>query len=211
MSKQVLTFEVDVPDDYTLLSAGAGDITTHVFDDKSGIVINCMIGIMPVMNIPNPNAALIVKANELKLLSNYWYRCFQYKEHKIGSEWQNWTHNCDFINTDNYDYRLNPHWGKIIEFHQCSDEDKKRWQVSALDNVWIDWDIEKCGIPDFDEFYQYRLRPKVCQVTIDGVVIVSKTIKRLIFLRWIYEREKMARKHPRWWGVVQRKIKRVDC
>lgn len=110
----------------------------------------------------HPHRAIIIKANELKILSDNWYSCFQYKEHTVGSKWQNWTHNCDFINTDNYDYRLNPHWEKIIEFHQCSDEDKKCWQMKWDDSEWIN-----STNPDWSAQY-YRLRPKVCQVTLQN-------------------------------------------
>jgi len=84
MSKQVLTFEVDVPDGYEHLSLAQGDVTTHVFDDKSGMVINLMVGIMPIMTTePNPHAALIAQCKQsdadMKAFPLTWFKGWQFK------------------------------------------------------------------------------------------------------------------------------------
>jgi len=61
-------------------------------------------------------------------------------------------------------YRRHPHADKIIEYHKCSDADKNRWQVlNALDN-WANLNSK----PEWDENYQYRLKPRTITIVVNG-------------------------------------------
>jgi hypothetical protein len=67
---------------------------------------------------------------------------------------------------DNAKWRRNPHADLMIEYHQCSDRDKNRWQVKGGDrNNWLNW--TDCIVePDWDEKSEYRLKPEV--IVING-------------------------------------------
>jgi len=63
-------------------------------------------------------------------------------------------------------YREHPHRKSIIAYYACSDEDKKRWQFREIDANWHD-----CrGNPEWNDGYEYRLRPRMCSVTIGDKV-----------------------------------------
>lgn len=64
-----------------------------------------------------------------------------------------------FCEGDNY--RLHPHADSIIEYHKCSERDKKRWQRRNYGGLWHDCDTA----PDWTDD-EYRLKPKT--ITIDG-------------------------------------------
>jgi len=69
-----------------------------------------------------------------------------------------WTADC---------YRQHPHRENIIKFHACSEEDKKRWQYKIKDFEWAD--VSFNDIPQWRDDTKYRLRPRVCFITLqDG-------------------------------------------
>jgi hypothetical protein len=80
----------------------------------------------------------------------------------------------DFTFHSELKYRQHPHRKSIIEWHKCSDEDKKRWQWCVNNgNSWIDCSTLNRGdiYPRWYESEKYRLSPRTCQVTINGTVL----------------------------------------
>lgn len=91
--------------------------------------------------------------NELCSLDSYdlWQYCFDNVFNKCTTEPQ-W-------NPDT-EYRRHPHADSIIEYHKCSNTDKKRWQEKCFGGSWVD-----CLCPDWIN-YQYRIKPRT--ITING-------------------------------------------
>jgi len=147
---------------------------SFVGDDTVHTAQNALFSHLEMMtkpSEPSQHAALIAQCAQDKIdYPKFWRKLIQCKTHLC--KWHDQSNYAfKFENIPSFEYRQHPHRESIILWYGCSDADKLRWQVSALDNVWIDWNIEKCGIPDFDEFYQYRLRPRTCKVTIQGKVL----------------------------------------
>ena len=75
------------------------------------------------------------------------------------------------LNYKNGNYRPHPHRENIILFYACSDDDKKRWQWCVNSAyAWVDCSASKRGdiYPIWDEGLFYRLRPRICSVTVNG-------------------------------------------
>jgi hypothetical protein len=97
------------------------------------------------------------------------WRLWQFKE----SHYQWSTHTCDGITWHkDVKYRRHPHADSIIEYHQCSDDDKKRWQYNNKNlNVWVLCKYEsydESGTPLWNEDYEYRLKPRTISVTLQN-------------------------------------------
>jgi len=120
----------------------------------------------------NPHAALIAQCDKDKVdYPDFWWELWQ-KEDNYGDElrWVSFSGNEIFH--EQLCYRQHPHRVSIIEFHQCSDEDKKRWQskcnepMCGCNKEWI-----SCPNPKWNNGVEYRMKPKVCQITIGGKVL----------------------------------------
>lgn len=68
-------------------------------------------------------------------------------------------------------YRRHPHADSIIEYHKCSDDDKKRLQIKCngkwqnyFDDDFDDYSYE----PDWDERMEYRIKPRTITIVVNG-------------------------------------------
>ena len=86
----------------------------------------------------------------------------------------------DCLGYRNGKYRPHPHRESIILFHACSDTDKKRWQVKAANNRVLDW--ATCTVPpSWNDDFEYRLRPRVCSITVgDKVYKFPEPVRELL-------------------------------
>jgi len=122
-------------------------------------------------NRRHPHADIIMQYEQDKIdYPDFWRKLTQCSTSIM--EWHdqtNYEFNFDFDRR--FKYRQHPHRESIIQFYQCSEADKKRWQI--LDPVW-GWitPLTQIGFPNWHEDCQYRLRPKVCFITLqDGTRI----------------------------------------
>jgi len=119
----------------------------------------------------SPHAALIAQCEDDKrIYPDFYLELWQKRITKLGN-WVRPSLNLNFDSTK-CEYRQHPHRASIIEFHQCSDEDKKRWESKCNKSM--------CGChkqwvsntkPKWNDDVEYRLRPRTCQVTINGKVL----------------------------------------
>ena len=66
----------------------------------------------------------------------------------------------------NEQYRRHPHADSIIEYHKCSDTNKKRWQYS--ENGCEIWQDNGNGEPSWFELSKYRLKPRTITIVVNG-------------------------------------------
>jgi len=107
------------------------------------------------------HADLIMQCEQDKIdYPEFWHELTQWSN--LNED--NW-HGVPFDSDTLYEfnkYRQHPHRENIIKFHACSEVDKKRWQLK-------DKDGERCnifGIPAWVDDVEYRLRPRVCFITL---------------------------------------------
>jgi len=114
----------------------------------------------------NPHAALIAQCDDdKKQFPDFWWELWQRKD--SDKKWHFIHKESPFFEKDCY--RPHPHRASIIQFHQCSDVDKKRWQFRLINTTHF---YSDCGtIPQWEDGFEYRLRPRTCQVTINGTVL----------------------------------------
>jgi len=103
----------------------------------------------------------------------FWNELWQWKPSEkkdfVNQYWQILPHNVDAFFQFNC-YRQHPHRENIIAYHACSPEDKKRWQSRLFgQDEWIFIDTE----PRWLEDYEYRIRPKLCKVTLQNGTVME--------------------------------------
>lgn len=104
---------------------------------------------------PHHHQALIDQCDQDKINhSSFWWELWQWK--KSNPTWNNCekNHDTDFLN---FQYRRHPHADSIIQWHGCSDEDKKRWQYRFIDVKGDHWTDN--SNPLWNETAEYRLKP----------------------------------------------------
>jgi len=112
----------------------------------------------------HPHANLIMQSEQDKIhYPDFYGQLWQFK-FDDDNVWE--TGSCSFKDAENY--RQHPHRENIIKFHACSDDDKKRWQILDQVRGWIT-PCSQSGFPNWHEDCEYRLRPKMCFITLqDG-------------------------------------------
>jgi len=121
---------------------------------------------------PNPHAALIAQCDRDRVdYPDFYMELYQFADPlEDNKRWLSLPNNFEFDFF--WLYRQHPHRASIIEYHQCSDSDKKKWQFKPKNRKNAKWEI--CSIvnqsPSWNEDTDYRMRPKVCQITINGKV-----------------------------------------
>ena len=121
------------------------------------------------MEEPSPHAALIAQCEQdKKQFPEFWNDLYQLKN--SDGKWcgfgKNWVQ-ANF--KSEFEYRQHPHCANIIAWHACSEEDKKRWQAKKTGvslSIWFD--VEHSGVMCWLDDYEYRLRPKVCSLTLQN-------------------------------------------
>ena len=84
--------------------------------------------------------------------------------HSTNSTWV--THEYLNVTNDDCEYRRHPHADSIIQYHQCSERDKQRWQYRNNGGTWIL--LSAIGEePLWKELTEYRLKP-------DTIIIKDK-------------------------------------
>lgn len=92
----------------------------------------------------------------------FWWELWQWDF--VNQCWKILPHNVDTFFQFNC-YQQHPHRENIIAYHACSPEAKKRWQSRLCgQDEWIFIDTE----PRWLEDYEYRIRPKLCKVTLQN-------------------------------------------
>jgi len=116
-----------------------------------------------------PNASLIMQCAQDKIdYPEFWHELTQWS----NLDEDNW-HGVPFDSDTLYEfnkYRQHPHRENIIKFHACSEADKKCWKSCNIDEYGMEitkwYSVEK---PSWDDDCKYRLRPRVCFITLqDG-------------------------------------------
>jgi len=116
----------------------------------------------------HPHANLIMQCAQDKIdYPEFWHELTQWSN--LNED--NW-HGVPFDSDTLYEfnrYRQHPHRKNIIKFHACSEADKKRWEYFDAGINWINCTADGCGSPMWREDIEYRLRPRVCFITLqDG-------------------------------------------
>jgi len=115
----------------------------------------------------HPHADIIMQYLDDKIYYPEFYQ--ELWQAKIIERWTNLNLGYIFIFDSGREYRQHPHRESIIQFHACSDADKKRWQFRS-NSGWKDC-IKPC--PEWNEFYEYRLRPRTCSVTLQNGTVLE--------------------------------------
>lgn len=118
----------------------------------------------------HPQADIIMRTELDKIdYPDFWLELSQCKATNGG----NWTNRVsDDFYFDMCEYRQHPHRANIIEWHGCSEADKKRWQATwGKKTEWVDIDKarhETGDIPNWrtEDDTEYRLRPRICSVKV---------------------------------------------
>jgi len=112
------------------------------------------------------HAEIIMQCEQDKIdYPEFWWGLIQFRRTEKSS-WLN--PSAPYSNFNDYEYRQHPHRKSIIRFNQCSKADKKRWQILDQDRGWIT-PCSQSGFPNWHEHCEYRLRPKMCFITLqDG-------------------------------------------
>jgi len=121
----------------------------------------------------HPLADIIMQVESDKINhAGYWWQLWEIKS-LISKEYCKFS--MPFNVESDFEYRQHPHRKNIIAYHACSDADKKRWQYrlkgksSAESNGWQDCENDRM-YPNWSESMEYRLRPKICTVTMGDKV-----------------------------------------
>jgi len=145
----------------------------RVYDGKGGLDWDTVIDSNHILSKTltyrrHPHADIIMQCEQDKIdYPEFWSELVQWKC-KTELTWRNYntTHN-DF-DCENYDYRLHPRRKSIIQFNRCNEADKKRWQCMEDGFESFGWHQVE-GVPMWFENHKYRLRPRVCFITLqDG-------------------------------------------
>jgi len=168
MSNERLNLLISAPEGFEII----GTIPRSYMNDESCLIVRYDIkrtDINTSMAIePSPHAALIAQCDEdKKQFPDFWWELYQWQYiHAVNKNvWFTCEKDND-LSINDYHHRQHPHRASIIEYHQCSDADKLRWQI----NVMGEWE-NITGKSDFGSTVEYRLRPRTCQITINGTVL----------------------------------------
>ena len=154
-----MRIEINAPYGFEIV----GDMPRSVMNDDNSMFVR--IDIKPknycVGQAPNPHQLLIYQCEQDKKdYPEFWWELFEVQElnntwHDVGSAFGRFA--------PEYKYRRHPHAENIIKWHQCSDEDKKLWQMRKSSTVW-----QGVNPPDWFEDFEYRPKPKTIGFTLDS-------------------------------------------
>jgi len=168
MSNERLNLLISAPEGFEII----GTIPHSYMNDESCLIVRYDIKRTDSIAIkPNPHAALIEQCEDDKrLYPDFWDDLYQWKN--SDGEWcsfgKNWIQ-AQF--KSDFEYRQHPHRASIIEWHTCSDAGKLRWECKKIDVPLAMWcQTGHSGVMEWREDYEYRMKPKVCQITIGGKV-----------------------------------------
>jgi len=119
-----------------------------------------------------PHADIIMQVEQDKIdYPEFWWELVQYKS-IFGGGFQAFSDKSFYKKLEEhsgYIVRQHPHRESIIEWHKCSEADKKRWEEKQ-DSVKLSWG--NSPNPKWLEYREYRLRTRTCKVTLqDGTVL----------------------------------------
>jgi len=116
-------------------------------------------------NRRHPHADIIMLCEQDKIdYPDFWHKLTQWSNFN-EDKWHGVPFDADTLYEFNK-YRQHPHRKNIIAWHACSDADKKRWDFK---DAGMKWKPVKTQCPLWLEEADYRLRPRTCSVTIQGV------------------------------------------
>jgi hypothetical protein len=153
------TLTITAPDGYEIMS----DMPTSIMNDDSCLFVR--YDIKPIAH-PQVDKHAELKAQYQRDVET----CKDIDGLEVWRLWQvrNFNENKTWITVHKIfewtadEYRRHPHADSMIQYHQCSERDKQRWQYAYRD-TWLDCN----GEPDwYEHTLAFRLKPET--ITING-------------------------------------------